>query len=130
MTPSSSIDFTKGIILETAKAFNNAELHDVRLFWLILLSMLKAHWIAIVITLVILFVVSILLALMGRWRMFGSLLYNFLYFGTLLLVGLIFGPDIFSNNYFDIFTFMLYITCFILVGISLNKMGFRKHRKY
>ncbi len=88
--------------------------------------MLKAHWIAIVITLVILFAISILLALIGRWGMFGSLLYNFLYFGTLLLVGLIFGPDIFANNCFDLFTFMLYVTCFILVRITLNKTGFRK----
>ena len=74
-----STDFVKGIILETMKAFDEAKLHWVRVFWAILIETLKAHWIGIIIVLISLFIISILFAVMGRWGMFGSLLYNYLY---------------------------------------------------
>ncbi len=126
MNPTST-DFVKNIIIGMMKAFNDAQLQYVRMFWSILISELSSHWLSITLFILFLLVVSILFALMGRWGMFGSLLYNILYFGTFLVLGLILGPDIFANNYFDIFAAILYVACFILVGITLKKTGFKRY---
>jgi len=62
----------------------------------------------------------------GRWGWLGSVLYNYLYFGTLFVIGLIWGPEIFANDYFEIALVILYIVCFSLVGVILTKTGLRR----
>jgi predicted branched-subunit amino acid permease len=63
---------------------------------------------------------------MGHWWVLGSVLYPYLYWGIILIIGLIFGPAIFVNTYAELDLFILYIFCFILVGRILNKTGLKR----
>lgn len=104
---------------ETAKTF--------RMFWDIGMNYLAEHWIAVIVGLSLVFIVALVRAFItGRWAMLGSVVYNYLYFGTLFIIGLIFGPELFANDYFKIFLAVLYVTCFILTGRFLQKIGVRR----
>jgi hypothetical protein len=125
-TPQFGPDFVKELVPwmlerigeETAKAF--------RMFWDIGMTYLLEHWVAVISFLFAVLVYAIIRALMGHWWILGSVLYNYFYFGTLFLIGLIFGPEIFANDYFKIVLFLVYITCYILVGKILKKTGLRR----
>jgi len=58
--------------------------------------------------------------------MLGSVLYNYFYFGILFVITLIFGPDVFANDWFKIVLFIIYVVCFISVGKLLKKAGIRR----
>jgi len=97
------------------------------ILWSALLSYLSAHWLAIIIILFIVFVVLTLKAMMGQWGSLGSFIYNFLYFGTLLLIGLIWGPDVFLGDFFKAAcTAILYPVCYLVTGYILKKTSLRK----
>ncbi len=88
---------------------------------------LAQHWIAILVGLLAIFVVALVRAFVtGRWAMLGSVVYNYLYFGTLFLIGSIWGPELFANDYFKIVLVILYVVCFILTGKFLSKIGVRR----
>ena len=75
----------------------------------------------------ILLTIAFALALMGRWGMLGSVLYHYLYFGILFVVGLIKGPEIFVSEYFEIAcAIILYPICYFTVGTILDKTGIHK----
>jgi hypothetical protein len=98
-----------------------------RLYWDVLLSSLSKYWIDVVSILTIILLIALIEAAMGRWGMLGSVLYNYLYFGILFVVGLIWGPDVFVSNFFHVAcTLILYPTCYLIVGIFLERTGFRK----
>lgn len=127
-TPQFGPDFVKELIpwmfdqigIATAKVF--------RMFWDIGMGYLAEHWVAVIIGLGVIFLVALVRAFVtGRWAMLGSITYNYLYFGTLFLIGLIFGPELFANDYFKIFLVILYIVCFILTGKFLTKIGVRRY---
>lgn len=127
-TPQFGPDFVKELIpwifdqisIATAKAF--------RMFWDIGMGYLAEHWVAVLIGLVVIFLVALIRAFVtGRWAMLGSITYNYLYFGTLFIIGLIFGPELFANDYFKIFLVILYVVCFILTGKFLTKIGVRRY---
>lgn len=94
--------------------------------WDIFMSTIKEHWLLILSILLGLLIISIIIALMGRWGFFGSLMYNYLYFGILFILGLIKGPEVFLNEYFEFFCILLlYPVCYKIVGIILDKTGLK-----
>ena len=97
------------------------------MMWDGLMSFLTSHWLVVLGVLVLVFIGALTRAVLtGRWGMLGSVLYNYLYFGTLFVVGLIFGPEVFANDYFKLVLVLLYVVCFTLVGMFISKMGFRR----
>lgn len=64
----------------------------------------------------------------GRWTMLGSVLYNYFYYGILFLIGLMFGPEIFANNWVDLLLFVVYAISFTWVGIILTRTGVQNRR--
>ena len=119
MTP----DFIKQMPTWFLNTIQEAIIKDVKIAWNFGISYLLAHiWIIISILIIILFY-ALIRAFMGHWWVLGSVLYNYLYFGSLLIIGLIWGPEIFVSTYIDIGLFILYVICFIIVGKILNKIG-------
>ncbi|MDD4036540.1 MAG: hypothetical protein PHS45_04385 [Bacilli bacterium] len=94
--------------------------------WDIFMSTIKEHWLLILSILFGILIISIIIALIGRWGFFGSLMYNYLYFGVLFILGLIKGPEVFLNEYFEFFCILLlYPVCYKIVGIILDKTGLK-----
>ena len=94
--------------------------------WDIFMSTIKEHWLLILSILFGLLIISIIIALMGEWGFFGSLMYNYLYFGVLFILGLIKGSEVFLNEYFEFFCILLlYPVCYKIVGIILDKTGLK-----
>lgn len=124
---STTTEFTINSIDIILKGIDTATKKVYQLFWSTLLSFLTEHWIAILTVLIIILGVAIIRALLGRWSMLGSVLYNYLYFGILFIVGLIFGSDIFVSNWFSVVcSLALYPICYAIVGKILEKIGLRK----
>lgn len=114
------------IIDKMVNAAGQAEKETYRIIWDFLMSFLADNWLKVILFLFALLLVSFIRALFGRWGMFGSVLYHYLYFGILFILGLIFGPSIFANVFIDLLLFMLYLVCFALVGKILSGLGFRR----
>lgn len=97
------------------------------MLWDILLAFLLENWFWVLLALFILFIFVTLKAMMGRWGSLGSFLYNFLYFGILLIIGLIWGPEVFVDDYFNAAcAVILYPICYVVTGMILDKMGVRR----
>jgi hypothetical protein len=87
----------------------------------ILTSFLVEHQIAMTVIIFLAVVFATLKDMMERWGMWGSVLYNALYFGALLKIGLMWGPDIFVSNFFNTAcTIAPYLICYLVIGIILN----------
>lgn len=114
------------IIKEMLKGINNGRKEVFQIFWDNLLSIISTNWPLILIILLLLLIVSFIIALSGRWAMFGSVLYYYLYCGILFILGLIFGPKIFINIFIDLILFILYLTCYQIVGRVLTKLHLKK----
>lgn len=126
-TPPFGPDFVKELVPWMIEQFGIATAKAFRMFWDIGMTYLADHWVAVIIGLVVIFLIALIRAFVtGRWAMLGSITYNYLYFGTLFIIGLIFGPELFANDYFKIFLAVLYVICFILTGKFLTKIGVRK----
>lgn len=94
--------------------------------WNTLLSFLIKHWMVVVTILIVTLIVAIIRAIIGRWGMLGSVLYNYLYFGILFAVGLIWGSDVFVSNWFSVVcTVILYPVCYFVVRLILEKTGLK-----
>ena len=131
MTPTTTSifapDFAKELIPWLFQIFDDATKRAYRMMWDGLMSFLTSHWLVVLGVLLLVFVGAVIRAVLtGRWGMLGSVLYNYLYFGTLFVVGLVFGPEVFANDYFKLVLVLLYIVCFTLVGMLISKMGFRR----
>jgi hypothetical protein len=122
MTP----DFIKQMPAWFLDTIQEATIKDIKIFWDWGISYPLAHlWIIIGILLIVL-VYAVFRAFMWHWWVLGSVLYNYLYWGSLLIIGLIFGPEIFASSYVDVGLFILYILCYIIVGKILKTTGIRK----
>jgi hypothetical protein len=98
-----------------------------QVLWANLIDYLSKNWIIIVSFLTIFLFIAIIKAILGRWRMLGSILYHYIYFGILFTIGLIFGSDIFVNNIFSVAcTVILYPVCYKVVGIILVQTGLKR----
>jgi len=119
-------DFKK-IIDSMNKAVDDGTRQAAQMLWAALLSYLTAHWLVITIILFVLFVMLTLKAMLGQWGSLGSFIYNVLYFGTLLVIGLIWGPNIFLGDFFKAMcTAILYPICYLITGYILEKIGLGK----
>src|ERR1041384_2590417 len=99
-TPQFGPDFVKELIPWMIQQFSVATAKAFRMIWDIGMTYLAQHWVMVIVSLVVIFVVALIRAFVtGRWAMLGSVVYNYLYFGTLFLVGLIWGPELFANDY-------------------------------
>lgn len=115
-------EFAKYIIDTSLKAIDDGKKEVARMCWEILLSFLAQHWMAVVVVLVIVLIISFIKALMGRWWTFGSVVYHYLYFGILFIAGLIWGPYIFVSILFDLSAAILYVFCYKATGWILNAL--------
>jgi len=118
------MDYTKLIT-----SFENGIKIAYQMYWDILMSFLLKNWGAVIIVLFVIFVIALVKAIKGRWGMLGKVLYNYIYFGTLFIIGLIWGPTIFVSNFITILcTIILYPMCYFLTGAILDKIGVRNHK--
>jgi len=105
------------------KLLEDGLIEGVKLAWSWLLDVLIKDWKFFMTTYFIILFISTLKAMIGRWGALGSILYNTFYFGTLFILGLIFGPQIFIDDVFKMAcTIILYPTCYLLVGLILDKV--------
>jgi hypothetical protein len=119
-------DEFKKLIDALNKAVEDGTSQAAHMLWSALLSFLAAHALAVMIILFVVLVVAMLKAMMGRWGTLGSVIYNFLYFGILFVIGLIWGPDVFVSDFFHAAcTLMLYPVCYAITGYILDKIGVR-----
>ena len=126
-TPPFGPDFIKELIPWFFEQIGIATAKTFKLFWDIGMAYLLEHWITVIFCLFTIFIIALVRAFItGRWAMLGSISYNYLYFGALFIIGLIFGPEVFANDYFKIVLVTLYVVCFVLTGKFLNKIGVRK----
>jgi hypothetical protein len=110
-------DFLKQLVTEVMNIFEEGTKDGVRMVWSWLIDFLAHHWLLSIGILFLVFTFVSLKALLGRWGSLYSFTYNCLYFGTLFVVGLIAGPEIFLNDIFNaICAIVLYPVCYYLVG--------------
>lgn len=120
-------DFLKDLVPWMLRTFDEATRQVYRMIWNVFMFILVEHWVSILIILISLLVIATFRAFYGYWGMLGSLLYNYLYFGILFVVGLIKGPGVFVNEYFEaVCLVILYPLCYIAVGKILDKLGVRR----
>lgn len=97
------------------------------ILWDSLVIMLKQHWLLALSIFFVIVLIATLKAMAGRWGTLGSVIYNSLYFGTILTIGLIKGPEIFLEDFFNLFTaIILYPVCYFVTGLILNYSGLRR----
>ena len=123
-TPPFGPDFVKELISLMMQKIEESTKQTYHMMWDVMMNYLAQHWVAVLFAV---FVIAFVRAFVtGRWAMLGSVVYNYLYFGTLFVVGNIFGADLFANDYFKIILVILYVVCFILTGKFLTKIGVRR----
>lgn len=120
-------DFIKQIVRGLLDSIEEGTKWAYRMIWDAIQQIVIEHWGWILVALVVILILAILQYLStGRWAMLGSVLYNYFYFGTLYVIALIFGPEVFANDWFKIVLFVIYVICFVLVGNLLRKAGIRR----
>ncbi len=120
-------EFTKELIDKLFNAVGEGTKQAAHILWGALISFLIAHWLAAMIAIFIIFIIATAKAMLGRWGTLGSLIYNFLYFGTLLIIGLIWGPEIFVDDIFNAAcAVILYPICYYTTGFILDKFRLRR----
>lgn len=119
----SSLGITTKDIL---KIFNDSQIQAYQALWDGLIIFLSSNWSSVSLLFLFLFIISLVRAINGRWGLLGSILYNFLYWGALFVLGLIFGPKIFANIFINIAFFILYLVCYTLVGRILTGLHLKK----
>lgn len=120
-------DFAKQLVTSFLDAIDQGTRQAYRMIWDGINQFLVEHWGWVIIGLIAILAFSIVeYFITGRWAMLGSVLYNYLYFGTLFVITLIFGPEVFANDWFKLVLFVIYVVCFILVGKLLRKAGIRR----
>ena len=131
ITQFSGQKFDKELINGLWSAVETGTRQSCNIFWSILIQFLKENWLPISLILFIIFVLFTLRAMVGRWGSLGSFLYNLIYFGTLFVIGLIWGPEIFLSDFFNTAcAVILYPICYILVGVILDKINVGPHHRY
>ncbi len=99
----------------------------VNMAWDAFMIIFNHHWKAFLLLFFVIFFAVIIKAMIGKWGALGSFLYHFFYFGTLFVIGLIWGPEVFINDIFGLAcAVILYPLCYIFVGWIINKAGFRR----
>ncbi|MEO6536187.1 MAG: hypothetical protein ABIT47_00710 [Candidatus Paceibacterota bacterium] len=119
-------DYIKQTVDLLTTGITQATAHDYRIGWDILLSFLAHHWLGTLGVLLAILAYAVLRYLItGRWRVLGSVLYNYVYFFIMFLIGLIGGPELYANDYFPIIATIVYVVSFTVVGFILLTTGVR-----
>jgi hypothetical protein len=120
-------DFVKELILRMIQQFGESLAQSFRMIWGAGMVYLSQHWLSVLIGLLMIFAFALARAVFtGRWALLGSVVYNYLYFGILFLIGTIFGPEVFASDYFKIVLAIIYFVCFAITGSFLRKIGVRR----
>jgi hypothetical protein len=121
-------DLAKNTITLMLRQIDDGTKMAYRAGWHSLLAFLSTHLIAVLLTLLLILFVAIAVYLTsGRWAMLGSVLYWYLYFGIIFLIGQIAGTDFFVSDFFHLLSGVaLNPICYFTVRIILNKTGIRK----
>lgn len=119
-------DFIKEVVSLLINALPNAIIWVSKLIWEAIKVFIHDNLMSITIILSLVLLYAVLRALMGNWRLLGSVLYKYLYWGSGLLIAFVWGPEIYASDYIDIILYVVYLVCFTIVGIILRKSGFRK----
>jgi hypothetical protein len=117
-----------GMFINTAmKAMDEAPKIFYEMIWSGVKQLLIEHWPSVILFLILILLFAVLRYLItGRWAMLGSVLYSYIYWGFVLIIILIFGPDIFASDWIKIVLFVVYVVSFTLVGNFLRKTGIRR----
>lgn len=127
-TPPFGPDFVKDLIPWFFQMIEDSTKKAYRMMWDFFITFLLDHWGWVIIFLIgVLILALIEYAITARWAFLGRVLYSYCYFGVLFIIGLIFGPELFANDYFQIFLVILYVVCFLFVGKVLRKLGIKKY---
>lgn len=122
------LNLVTGLITELLKMVDDARAKVYRISWDVGIQILIDHWLSIALILLLLLTFSTLWAFTTRrWGLFGSVLYHYFYFGLLLILGSIWGPEIFAKDYFDVILVLLYPICYLLVRSILKETGLRRY---
>jgi hypothetical protein len=122
-----SLDLPKQIVEMLLNTIDESTKNAYHMFWDFFMSILIDHWLTVIIVLVLALIIAWVVALSGRWGMFGTVLYHYLYFGILFLLGLIKGPEVFVSEYFEILCLViLYPICYFVTGSILDKTGVKR----
>lgn len=122
-----TLDFPKQVVEMFLNVIDESTRKAYRMIWDGIIQIITEHWGWIILILIGFLVIAIMnYFVTGRWAMLGSILYNYLYAGFLFLVALVFGPEVFANDWFKIVLFIVYVICFVLVGKILKKVGIRR----
>lgn len=120
-------DFVKELIPWMLQIFDDATKRAYHMMWDILINFLTEHWLLVIGVLTFFLILAVVeYFTTGHWAMLGRVLYSYIYYGILFLIGLIFGPEIFANDWIDLLLFTVYVVSFIWVGMILNKTGIRR----
>lgn len=126
---SPNIDFPKQMVVAMSQAMENGSKWATEFWWKILMKFLAENWAWVFLGLFVILIYVSLKAMMGKWGSLGSFLYNLFYFGTLFVIGLVWGPQVFVDDIFNAAcAVILYPVCYLLVGIILDKTGLKNRR--
>lgn len=130
MTPTSTpVTMVTQIFAQIPAMIGEATAHAYRMFWNAVIPELLHNWLHVILILFCVLLFAVFVAVVsGRWGLLGSVLYHYLYYGFLFLIGLIWGPEVFANDYFDIVLTILYMVCYSIVGVILVQGGFKRRR--
>lgn len=120
-------DFLKDLVPSMIKSFENGTIQAYKILWSIFMEFLSQNWGWVIALLAMILVFAFVEYLItGRWTNLGSVLYSYIYYGILFIIGLIFGPEIFANNWIDLILFVVYGISFIWVRGLLSRSGIRR----
>lgn len=120
-------ELIKDLIPWMFKAFEEAKAQEFRMIWNVTVPYVLQHLLEVIgILLIILLVAFLTWLVTDRWFMLGRVLYTYLHGGVLLLIGVIWGPELYANDIFEIINLVTYMICFIFVGTILDRIGARK----
>lgn len=123
-------DYPKEMVEMMIQSSEGGSKWAARMLWDVLITFLVENWVWVFLGLFAVFILVSFKATLGRWGSLGSFLYNFFYFGTLFVFGLIWGPEIFTEDIFNAAcAVILYPICFFLVRFILDKTRLRRPRK-
>lgn len=122
-------NFVKDTITSMLQAYTDGQKRAAEMYWRVLMTFLSQHAVGFVIALVSILALSIVVYVFTtRWAFLGSVLWHYLYFGILFIIGLTLGPDTFVSDIFhEICVLIFYPVCYFTVRIILNETGIRKH---
>lgn len=122
-----SNELLKQFVPQFLDAVDSGMKRGYAMIWNMVKQVLSEHlWLVLGLLIFILLAAFIEYVLTGRWKRLGSVLYTYFYGLIMFLIALIFGTDIFTNDWFAIISLFMYILCFWLVGRVLESMHIKK----